>query len=946
LASINSVRRTPAALAIAALLASIASTGASAAIVTSGAVTPDPTIGTVSGGLHIGRNATGSVTVNGGSVLTSDFLSFAAPPGSANIGDGTLVVTGAGSQMRVLQPSPFNLDIGGLGRGTLQLLDGGSLQYGDTGTACQSSCRITVSESAGSTGNLLVSGAGSSLNTVGQVWVGQALLFRPSSGDPFDYGSVGGVSNGTARVEGGASASSSVLSIGVRGGGLGRTDAELANGSVVVDGAGSVWTLTRPSVFTAAAALLQVAASSRATGSLTISNGGLVRLDGSADPTQASGLNMGTTQGTNASGSVGSITITGAGSALRFENTNGFANIGRGNGAQATLNVLAGGTMGGAGNGDLPFMQVGRGGGTGTANIDGSGSLVRLAGNDAFGNGAFLHVGRFDVTAGRGTLNITNGGRLEIDTSTTTTGLASAQPGFMIGRGPGSEGSATVSGAGSALVVSAGTPIAPYGAVGRDGATGHLTISAGGRVVIDGQHLSPVNNGVVYPPGAGSFFDIGRRVEGTTDGLASVGTVTVTGAGSEFVMSGPTDRIMQIGLVGTSANSNVSGLGTASGTLLISDGGRVTTTALLAGINTGGRGEVHLDGGHLRLEGQRDGGPAPVPNGAGLSLGRQGGSALMTMRNGSTLVIDTAVTGGGLSLGGSLTTQGGSGTLVVEGGSTITVNGPDASVSAGRSGGAAFQGSGTIVIRGSGSSLAVSGSNARVLIGRDINTVGNMVVGVGSMVSSSGLIGIAHNGTSNTAGQGTLVVDGTANAGRLIVGANGYLGGTGVINANVTNFGTINAGNSPGRLTINGDLDSSQGEIVLEVQDLGNGQWAYDEIVLGNPAALKVAGARIRFEFLGVSDPTAFENAGLFELDTFFKELDASGNVVDLDPDRSLLFDAAQWTANAAQYVISNFVFNPVRGASFTAVPVPAPATLALALAALVLLGWQRRARA
>ena len=62
------------------------------------------------------------------------------------------------------------------------------------------------------------------------------------------------------------------------------------------------------------------------------------------------------------------------------------------------------------------------------------------------------------------------------------------------------------------------------------------------------------------------------------------------------------------------------------------------------------------------------------------------------------------------------------------------------------------------------------------------------------------------------------------------------LSGSGVINANVVNYGTITPGNSPGRLTINGDYDGTGGKIVLEVASDGSGGFVFDEIVFGSAA--------------------------------------------------------------------------------------------------------------
>ena len=91
------------------------------------------------------------------------------------------------------------------------------------------------------------------------------------------------------------------------------------------------------------------------------------------------------------------------------------------------------------------------------------------------------------------------------------------------------------------------------------------------------------------------------------------------------------------------------------------------------------------------------------------------------------------------------------------------------------------------------------------------------------------------NGTAQIQ-QGTLLVNGQlfANQG-LIVGPGTTLGGSGLIVADVTNNGTLSPGNSPGTLSIDGNLTLGDGgTVLLEVESTS----VFDQIVVGGTATL------------------------------------------------------------------------------------------------------------
>ena len=930
-----------------AAMAAAAVLPAQASIVTGGLVNPDPSSGTVSGALSIGTTGAGSVAVNAGSGLTADRLWL----GTGTAGDGALTITGAGSSFLATMGSTaasglFEVKIGDQGRGNVSILNGASFVAGASSDAnCRLNCRIFLSTGAGSDGSLTVNGTGSSFSTPGGMVVGNAAVFTQAT-DGFNFGTPGGASQGRVRIEAGGAITTSFVTIGGTGAGLGRTGTETTNGGVLLDGSGSVWNVLRNTAQTGGWALVNLGTGSNATGSLEVRNGATMRVDGSSASGEFSGIHVaGRPSGSNNSNVNASLLITGPGSRIDVDGGVGFINVGRGNGTTASLTISNGGVMAGSGGGGergLAFATFGAGGGTGSGTITGTNSLLRLNGRNSATNsdptavlngGAFLSVGRAGSgSAGHGTLDISAGGRMQIDTTGLVLTNPNGQTGMYVGFGVGSTGVLNVSGAGSRLDINADSGLTPYIAIGRDGATGSLAISGGGRVEVSSSHLSVPNPGV-YLPGDVLIFDIGRRVS-TADNTLSSGTVTVSGIGSELALTGAADNFISVG-----RGNN------ATGTLNVNSGGVVRAKSMLVGTEANATGVLNMNAGQLVLNGVINGGPA-ASFGTGLGIGRADSVGIADIGNGSTVSISSTSPQSSISIGGTGTAPGGTGTMNVTGGSTVSVSGPDAFVAVGRSASATQAGIGTLSISGAGSSVSVSGSNGNVRIAAGANTFGVLNIGAGASLSATSLVGVAHNGTANTGGSGVLVVNGSLNATTLVNGTAGVLSGSGVINANVTNLGTINPGNSPGRLTLNGAFDNSAGRIVLEVQSLGNGQFAYDEIVFGDTSNIVLGQGAIEFVFLGDANPLAFLGAGLFDLDTFFKEVNALGAVVGLDNAHRSWFQSSLFSASAAAYNITNFVFDPHSGASFNATAIPAPQSLALALLALALLAASTRRRA
>lgn len=454
---------------------------------------------------------------------------------------------------------------------------------------------------------------------------------------------------------------------------------------------------------------------------------------------------------------------------------------------------------------------------------------VILTGNIvSFFPGTDLRVGQ----TGSGQMTVNNGSVVTL----TAGGNPLEEPYFVMGRLAGSSGAAAITDPGSAVsLVASGLPNTSAAVhIGREG-SGTMSITNGGalRVTMD-------PNALPAPNTLAPNITVGREAAGTGSLTVSNGTVLVEGVGAFF-------------FIGREGGTGTANFGVGSGLTI------------------------------RNLPGHADG------DGAALVVGRNNSSVGLASFTDSNVAIDGGLSAGGISVGRDTGARGtvtftGLGTLV-----DITA-GSDAFLAAGREAGTQGQ-----VIVSNGARINLTGERGTIDLGRNAGATGSLQIVGGSVIdlSASTLDGDAIVGGSYTgktsAGSGTLLIDGAGshlNLGnatggsphRVIVGAATTLGGVssdgghvtvrngGLLTADVVNLGVngvldgngkINAaislkggvlapGNSPGKMTVGGDLTVSSGRIEVEIGGIGDGE--YDVLdVLGG---VVFNGGSILFKFI------------------------------------------------------------------------------------------------
>ncbi len=908
-----------------------------------GAVTVSGANSSLSGSdaLHVGYRGIGNLTVEAGGAVTNTGISTLGYNTGSN---GEVLVTGNGSTWT----SNGQMVLGQMGTGKLSITGGGVVHATNT-----TAINYLGLGNAGSLNNpnakgeAVVSGAGSTWNVAGELVVGNIGTGKLTVGD-------GGLVTTRTLI-----ASTSDL----------FGDGTISTKGAILDGANLAFnatTGTSQSISFGSGGTINLApdgtgylgAGRKGTGSLSVAEGVTVA--------SAQG-HLGYLAGSN-----GTATVTGNGSTW-----NNSAELYVGNAGAGALNVTDGGkvsnTIGYIGNsaGSVGQAVVSGAGstwtnseelyvgnnGTGKLTVENGGSVsartLIASASDLLGNGTISAKGavldadlRLDANSGTapsvsfgsgGSINLTvdgtgylGAGHKGTGTLAIAEGVTAASAQGIVGNLAGSNGTATVAGAGTTWTNTGALHVGNYGTGKLDVSNGATVSSTNGNI---GYRLG--SNGEALVSGAGSTWN---NSENLTVGGGGGGTSLVPALGKLTIEAGGKVTSVQGVIASTSGNGEalVTGAGSTwansgdlivgnwdrgSSKLTIADGGSVTNTNGLINNQT-----HHVQGfGEVLVTGI---GSNWVNSGV-LSVGDLGTGSLV-IENGATVTSATSFVGASAYAASHSTA------LVTGAGSTWTTAGDFV-----------VGGRGLIVQSGGNGTLTVADGGKLVVGGTLATHSGDVVnLGVGGTIEVNNFRVSQNNrsGAFNWTG-GTLDVDGIVGAGRvtsnvLTVPELGKLTGTGtvvgelvlpssaggqttVVAGTLENRGIVAPGNSPGTLSVFGDyVQLDTGILEIELGGLTAGT-LYDQLVVSGNAALNgslvvslydgftledgqvftiLTASNITGQFAGLDDRAIVDTFGGFDLVVNYNATSVQLSAISAVPEPTSLALVATVMAGAVGY--------------------------------------------
>ena len=921
----------------------------------------------------VGANTSGTLSItNGGTLATSGFSSVASNSGQTGLVTGNVSINGVGSSWAI----------------TRDLANGGGQAFLGLAPASSSTANITISNG----GNLTITGSRANPATDNSLpginmsgGAGATSVMTVTNAGSIRVGGDSGVFNVGGNPSVGSAGASATLNI-TGGGtvsGLGANGLffmaigqNLGTGIVNVSGADSQLVLAgiggqNTQGGDGIGGLLMVGRERNGggggNGTLNVTNGGSVVI--ADNGLVSTPFSMGLRVGSGAT-SAGAVTVSGNGSSIVIASTVGSeagpqAVIGNGGIGQMSISDGASVLVQGAGQRNF---TVGNGAtGSGTLNVNSGGAITasRFAVGDNGGSGvatinnatvnldgvifnngingtpfgAGVRIGRGDGS--NGVLNLSNGASINInnafDSANITIGGNSALAGGTgtLSMTSGSSINFTGTAANASLQVGAST-----GGVGTLSMTGGSVVNMGaaGNALV--AHAAG-SVGSLTVNGGSAINANTIQIGGNSDTAAGgIGSAVVSGAGSTLRATGDTGFIA-VGRGGT-------------GSLSVSNQGTVEAIVLNVGRAAGGSGTMTVNNASVTLSGQQTTGNLV---GAALAVGNRGGSGTMTIGNGSVVNISNLGTAGAsLNVGGTPISPLGTGTLTVTNSQINITAAPGLAIA--RIG---HDGTGTATFNSSTMNVGTLVSDASaardgtLIVAGLAGSVGTLTLNANSVVSA-GYVGIGAS-PAGQGGTGRLVLnDSTINSTKFELGANSVLtGNNGTINAtgDVIIGGTIDPGNSPGRIKINCNLITLAGSrLILEIGRDGEG-FAVDHVTIGNDSTFDLSKLEIVFSFLGDINPTTYiaETAGGLDLDNFLESFDPLTNTISglskvFGTDRTWanVVDSSKISAVSDFYNVTDLRLSGSGVVTLNSAPIPEPSTWALmAFGMLALMMMARR---
>lgn len=389
------------------------------------------------------------------------------------------------------------------------------------------------------------------------------------------------------------------------------------------------------------------------------------------------------------------------------------------------------------------------------------------------------------------------------------------------------------------------------------------------------------------------------------------------GNGSLTVQNGGVAQVTTSGYEITLANSNSTASATVSGS-----GSTLTSGSdiYVAGF-TGSTASLTVQNG-----GVVNTGSAGINSGAlNAATGGNTNATITVTGTGSTLNTHGLILGDGFDAGSNVS-------LTISSGGTVNVT---TVAGAGSGIGIGASGTGIITVTGAGAQLNISPVTTGISAGKEVVVGGygngTLLVDQSATVNAAGVNVIVSGGVfgTQTAYPGMVTVRNGAilTAASLTINPNGTLNGDGTVAANVIlSGGTISPGNSPGTITINGNLTTTAGTFNLELASAS----VKDHInVSGNVEIGKDTVFDLKFSY--VPQPN-----DIFDIESFF----STAGLFTFDPDFDLTKDLIVTGLPGGNPIIV------IAGSQRLVVnaAVPEPSTLLLFLAGLALISGAVRA--